>query len=68
MLPVTPPGWWHADDSLLNISASVSSRAWPLWPSPPLGWRRVDSGGGGGKGPGTVTSPSPTVRRFSVAT
>ena len=27
---VTPPRWRHADDALLNISASVSSRAWPI--------------------------------------
>ena len=27
---VTPPRWLHADDALLNISASVSSRAWPI--------------------------------------
>ena len=27
---VTPLRWRHADDALLNISASVSSRAWPV--------------------------------------
>ena len=27
---VIPPRWRHANDALLNISASVSSRAWPI--------------------------------------
>ena len=27
---VTPPRWRHADDALLNMSASVSSQAWPI--------------------------------------
>ena len=27
---VTPPRWRHADDALLNIPASASSRAWPI--------------------------------------
>ena len=27
---VTPPRWRHADNALLNMSASVSPRAWPI--------------------------------------
>ena len=27
---VTPPRWRHADDALVNISAAVSPRAWPI--------------------------------------